>query len=283
MVLKGFTGGVNSIMSSMIHPTAVVADSARIGSNVSIGPYTVVDESAVIGDNTVLDAHVVIGKHTRLGKNNRVYACAVVGRPPQILGFDDDTKIGGLTIGDNNIIREYVTIHPSMYPDQDTIVGNGNLLMINVHLGHDCVLEDKIVISNCTQVSGHCKIQTGAWLSGMVAIHQFVTIGKWCYAAGYAGINHDVPPFVIVSGHYPVQIRAINKRGLTRAGLSEQEQEAVNSAFKYIWRNDGPVLERVKELTQKEETLEPPVREMVDSLLSSSKQRFGRHLELFRD
>jgi len=269
-------------MSSKIHPTAVIAGSAQIGSNVAIGPYTVVDEGAVIGDNTVLDAHVVIGKRTQIGKNNRVFACAVVGRPPQILGFDDDTKIGGLKIGDNNIIREYVTIHPSMYPDQDTVVGNGNLLMINVHLGHDCVLEDKIVISNCTQVSGHCKIQTGAWLSGMVAIHQFVTIGKWCYAAGYAGINHDVPPFVIVSGHYPVQIRAINKRGLARAGLSEQEQEAVNRAFKSIWRNDGPVMERVKELAEKGDLAEP-VQEIVDSLMESSKQRFGRHLELFRD
>jgi UDP-N-acetylglucosamine acyltransferase len=116
----------------------------------------------------------------------------------------------------------------------------------------------------------------------MVAIHQFVTIGKWCYAAGYAGINHDVPPFVIISGHYPVEIRAINKRGLTRAGLTEPEQDAVNAAFKFIWRNDGPVLERVKELAQKDD-LEAPVRAMVDALLDSSKQRFGRHLELFRD
>jgi UDP-N-acetylglucosamine acyltransferase len=269
-------------MSEKIHPTAVIASTAQIGSNVVIGPYTVVDDAAVIGDNTQLDAHVVIGKNTRIGKNNRIFACAVIGRPPQILGFDDDTRIGGLTIGDNNIIREYVTIHPSMFPDENTIVGDNNLLMINVHLGHDCVLEDKIVISNCTQISGHCKIETGAWLSGMVAVHQFVTIGQWCYAAGYTGINHDVPPFVIVSGHYPVEIRAVNKRGLARAGLTKEDTLAVSAAFKYIWRNDGPILERVKELAEKED-LQEPVRVMVDSMLNSSKQRFGRHLELFRD
>jgi UDP-N-acetylglucosamine acyltransferase len=269
-------------MNANIHPTAVIAETAQIGSNVTIGPYTVVDAAAVIGDNTVLDAHVVIGEDTILGKNNRVFAGAVIGRPPQILGFDDDTKIGGLSIGDNNIIREFVTIHPSMHPGENTLVGNENLLMINVHLGHDCVLEDKIVISNCTQVSGHCRVETGAWLSGMVAIHQFVTIGKWCYAAGYAGINHDVPPYVIVSGHYPVEIRAINKRGLTRAGLTEQQQSEVFDAFKVIWRNDGPVMERVKELSEKDD-LSEPVREMVDALLKSNKQRFGRHLELFRD
>lgn len=268
-------------MSQTIHPTAVIASSATLGSNVVVGPYTVIDEDCVIGDNTVLDAHVVIGKNTEIGKNNRIFPCAVIGRPPQILGLDEDTKIGGLTIGDNNIIREYVTVHPSMHADGNTVVGNNNLLMINVHLGHDCLLEDSIVISNCTQVSGHCKIETGAWISGMVAIHQFVTIGKWCYAAGYTGINHDVPPFVIVSGHYPLQIRAINKRGLVRAGLTQDEQDKVFEAYKFIWRNDSPVMERVKELSR-QKTLSEPVREMVDSLLNSSKHRFGRHLELYR-
>lgn len=269
-------------MSEMIHPTAVIASSAQIGSNVTVGPYTVVDEGAVVGDNTVLDAHVVIGKHTQIGKNNRIYAGAVIGRPPQILGFDDDSKIGGLQIGDNNIIREFVTLHPSMYPDHNTIIGSGNLLMVNVHLGHDCVLEDNIVISNCTQVSGHCRIETGAWLSGMVAVHQFVTIGKWCYAAGYAGINHDVPPYMILSGHYPVKIRAVNKRGLTRAGLNDAEREAVFRAYKFIWRSDGPVMDRINELAAKDD-LEAPVREIVEAMQNGSKQRFGRHLELFRD
>lgn len=266
----------------MIHPTAVISPTAQIGSNVGIGPFTFIDDGAVIGDNTILDSHVVIGKNVRIGKNNRIYACAVIGRPPQILGFDENTKTGGLVIGDGNTIREYVTIHPSMHPGQNTVVGNQNLLMINVHLGHDCHLEDKIVISNVTQVSGHCKIETGAWLSGMVAIHQFVTVGKWCYAAGYTGINHDVPPFVIVSGHYPLEIRAINKRGLTRAGLTEDEKHAVFDAYKFIWRSDGPVLERVKELSERGD-LAAPVRAMIDSLMQSSKQRFGRHLELYRD
>jgi len=269
-------------MSDTIHPTAVIASSAQIGSNVTVGPYTVVDEGAVIGDNTILDTHVVIGENVKMGENNRIFAGAVIGRPPQILGFDDGTKIGGLQIGDNNIIREYVTVHPSMFPNENTIVGNGNLLMINVHLGHDCVLEDKIVISNATQVSGHCKLETGVWLSGNVLIHQFVTIGKWCYAAGLAGINHDVPPFVIVSGHYPMEVRAINKRGLARAGLTPEQQKEVFRAFKYIWRNNGPILERAKELAAKGD-LETPVQEMVDALIRSDRQRFGRHLELFRD
>lgn len=268
-------------MSSQIHPTAYVAKSAQIGDNVVIGPFCFVDEEAVIGDGSALDTHVIIGKKTEIGKNNRIYAGAVLGRPPQILGFNENTKIGRLTIGDNNTIREHVTIHPSMYPDQATIVGSHNLLMINVHLGHDCVLGDKIVISNCTQISGHCHIQTGAWLSGMVAVHQFVTIGKWCYAAGYTGIAHDVPPFVIVSGHYPFEVRAINKRGMARAGLDEQQQAKIFEAYKFIWRSEGPILERAKELMAKD-GLDENVKAICDAIIKSSQQRFGRYLELYR-
>ena len=269
-------------MSDKIHPTAVIASSAQIGSNVTVGPYTVVDEGAVIGDNTILDTHVVIGQNVKMGKKNRVFAGAVIGRAPQILGFDDNTKIGGLQIGDNNIIREYTTVHPSMIPDENTIVGNDNLLMVNVHLGHDCVLEDKIVISNSSQISGHCKVETGVWLSANTLVHQFVTISKWCYAAGLTGITRDAPPYVIVSGHYPMKVRAVNQRGLSRAGLTPEQQEAVFAAFRHIWRSNSPVLERVKELAAKDD-LETPVREIVDALIRSSKQRFGRHLELFRD
>jgi len=269
-------------MSTSIHPSAVVDPSARIGDGVVIGPFSIVEEGAVIGDGTVLDGHVIVGKNTKLGSGNRLFPNCVIGKPPQILGADENTPIGGLQIGDRNVIREFVTIHPSMHPGETTVIGSGNLLMIGVHLGHDCVLEDKIVISNYTQVSGHCRIETGVWLSGMVAIHQFCTIGKWAYAAGYTGINHDVPPFVIISGHYPHEVRALNKRGLARAGLTEPQKETLFDAFKFIWRGDGPILEKVKELAGRD-GLEEPVKSIVDSLLNSSRQRFGRYLELFRE
>lgn len=269
-------------MSELIHPTAVVHPSVRLGEGVVIGPYSIVEEGAVIGDGTVLDAHVIVGKHTKLGRNNRLFPNCVLGKNPQILGTDENTPFGGLQIGDQNVIREFVTIHPSMHPDETTLIGNSNLLMIGVHLGHDCVLESHIVISNYTQVSGHCKIETGVWLSGMVAIHQFCTLGKWSYAAGYTGINHDVPPFVIISGHYPPEVRALNKRGLSRAGLTEEQKSALFDAFKFIWRSDEPILEQVKELAGRDGLAEP-VKAVVESLLNSSRQRFGRYLELFRD
>jgi UDP-N-acetylglucosamine acyltransferase len=153
--------------------------------------------------------------------------------------------------------------------------------MIGVHVGHDCILEDKIVMSNYVQISGHCKIETGVWLSGVVLLHQFVTVGKWCYAAGLAGISRDIPPFLIVSGHYPPRIRGVNKRGLVRAGLSEQQQQKIIEAYRKLYRQGGTLQENAKALEQ-EDGLDENVRAMLEAIIRSSEQQFGRYLEKFR-
>ena len=140
-----------------IHPSAVIADDARIGDDCVIGPNCVIDSAASIGAGTVLDANVVVSKNVVIGKNNRLFANCAIGGRPQILGLKADAQIGGLVIGDGNTIREQVTIHPSMHKEGLTKIGNNNLLMIGVHIGHDCVLEDKIVMSKYTQISGQCK------------------------------------------------------------------------------------------------------------------------------
>jgi len=265
-----------------IHSTAVIEEGAIIQEGVVIGPNCFVDTGAVIGEGTILEANVVIGKNVRIGKRNHLFPNCVIGGQPQILNLGPDAKIGGLVIGDDNTIREQVTIHPSMHHDGLTKVGNSNLIMVGVHIGHDCILEDKIVLSNFTQVSGHCKIGTGVWLSGVVLIHQFITIGRWCYAAGLAGINKDVPPFLIVSGHYPPEVRGVNKRGLKRAGLNEKQQKAILDAYKHLYRDDKkPLLQKAKEMA-KEAGLDENVRDMVDAVLKSSEHRYGRYLEKFR-
>jgi len=267
---------------SRIHPSAVIDKDAQLADDVTIGPNCVIEKGVSIGAGSVLGANVVICKDTKVGRNNHFSANCAIGSRPQILGLKADSEIGGLVIGDNNHIREQVTIHPSMHPGEVTKVGNENLLMVGVHIGHDCVLEDRIVMSNYVQVSGHCRIGTGAWLSGMVGLHQFTTLGKWCYAAGLAGISHDIPPFLIVSGHYPSRIRGVNKRGMVRAGLSEQEQQNVLEAYKRLYRAGGPLLENAKALAQ-EDGLDENVRAIVDSIIKGSQHRFGRYLELFRD
>ena len=267
---------------TQIHPSAVVHKDAELADDVIIGPNCVIEDEVSIGAGTILDANVVIGKKVRIGKGNHFFANCVVGGRPQVLGLSSDEAIGGLVIGDGNTFREQVTIHPSIYKDKFTKVGNDNLLMIGVHIGHDCILEDKIVMSNFVQISGHCKIETGVWFSGMVLLHQFVTIGKWCYAAGLAGINKDVPPFLMVSGHYPPRVRGVNKRGMQRAGLTQQQQQRIIEAYKKLYRHGGTLLANAEALAQ-EDGLDENVRAMVDMIIKSSQQQFGRYLEKFRE
>lgn len=264
-----------------VHPSAVVDKEAHLADGVVIGPNCVIDAGATIGAGTVLDANVVISKNVKIGRNNHFFPNCAIGGRPQMLGLSAGDEIGGLVIGDNNVIREQVTIHPSIYRGKSTKIGSDNLLMIGVHIGHDCILEDKIVMSNYVQISGHCKIETGVWLSGVVLLHQFVTLGKWCYAAGLAGINRDIPPFLIVSGHYPPRVRGVNKRGLARAGLSEQQQQKIIEAYKKLYRQGGTLLENVKALEQ-ENGLDENVQVMLEAITRSGEQQFGRYLEKFR-
>ncbi|MHC4159848.1 MAG: acyl-ACP--UDP-N-acetylglucosamine O-acyltransferase [Planctomycetota bacterium] len=266
---------------TQIHPSAVVDKNTQLAKDVIIGPNCIIGSGVSIGAGTVVDANVVIDKDVKIGKNNHFFANCVIGGQPQVLGLSPDNKLGGLVIGDGNTIHEQVTIHPSIYKDEFTKVGNDNLFMVGVHIGHDCILEDKIVLSNYDQMSGHCKIETGVWFSGMVLLHQFVTIGKWCYAAGLAGISRDIPPFLIISGHYPPRIRGVNKRGLVRAGLNEQQQQNIIEAYKRLYRQDGTLRENVRVLAQ-EDGLDENVRAMVESITRSSEHRFGRYLESFR-
>jgi UDP-N-acetylglucosamine acyltransferase len=266
---------------TQIHPSAVVHEDTQLPDDVVIGPNCVIHSGVSIGDGTILEANVVIHKNVTIGRNNHLFPTCVLGCRPQVLRLGHDDEAGGLIIGDGNIIREQVTIHPSLQPGAFTKVGNENFLMVGVHIGHDCTLEDKIVMSNYVQIGGHCKIETGAWLSGLAGSHQFVTIGKWCYVAGLAGLNRDVPPFLTVSGHYPPRVRAVNQRGMERAGLSEQQQQRIFEAFKKLYRQGGALLENAKALAQ-EKGLDENVQAIIDSITRSSEHQFGRYLETFR-
>lgn len=266
---------------SQIHPSAVVNPEADLADDVIVGPNCVIESKVSIGAGSELGPNVVIDKNVRIGKNNRFFANCVIGSRPQLLRLEPDTEIGGLLIGDGNIFHEQVTIHPSIYPNEQTEIGNENFLMVGVHIGHDCILEDKIVMSNYVQIGGHCKIETGAWLSGLAASHQFVTIGRWCYVAGLAGINRDIPPFLIISGHYPQKVRGVNERGMQRAGMNEQQKDNICQAYKKLYRQGSVLLENAKALAQ-EDGLDENVRAMIDVITKSGEHRFGRYREKCR-
>ena len=264
---------------SKIHPSAVINKDVQLADDIISGPNCVIESGVSIGAGTILEANVVIGKDVAIGQKNHFFANCVIGSSPQLLLLDPTTKIGGLTIGDGNSFHEQVTIHPSIYPDKFTEIGNENFLMIGVHIGHDCVLEDKIVLSNYVQIGGHCKIETGAWLSGLAASHQFVTIGKWCYVAGLTGIIRDIPPFLVVSGHYyPQRVRGVNIRGLRRAGMSEKQKEKIIQAYKKLYRQKNALLQNAVALS-KENGLDKNIQAMIDVIIKSSEHRYGRYLE----
>lgn len=264
-----------------IHPTAVVETDAQLGEDVVIGPHCVVGSRVSIGAGTVLEAQVVVADRVRIGQGNRFYPHCVIGCCPQVMGFDPSSKIGTLMIGDRNVIRENVTIHPSRYEDASTEIGDENLIMIGTHIGHDCIVESRTVLSNSVQVGGHSKVEEGAWISGVAGMHQFVTVGRWCFVAGLAGLTHDVPPFMTVSGHYPTSVRGVNKRGLQRAGLDEQQQERIQEAYKRLYRGGGPLLSKARAMAE-EDGLDENVRLLLDAILKSSEHRFGRYRETLR-
>ena len=266
---------------TQIHPSAVIHKDAQLADDVIVGPNCVIGSGVTIGSGTILEANVVINKDVKIGRKNHFFPNCVLGSRPQVLRLKSDSEVGGLVIGDENVIREQVTIHRSIHAGDLTTIGNNNFLMVSTHIGHDCTVEDNIVMSNLVQIGGHCKIETGAWFSGLAASHQFVTIGKWCYIAGLAGINRDIPPFLTVSGHYPPRVRGVNKRGLSRAGLSEQQQQRIFDAYKTLYRQEGTLLENAKALAMEDE-LDENVRAMIDAIIKSSEHQFGRYLEKFR-
>jgi UDP-N-acetylglucosamine acyltransferase len=267
---------------AQIHPSAVIHKDAQLADDVIVGPNCVIGSGVSISSCTILEANVVINENVKIGRNNQFFPNCVLWSRPQVLRLKSDTEIGGLVIGDGNVIREQVTIHPGIHPGDVTTIGNDNFIMVGSHIGHDCTVENNIVMSNLVQIGGHCKIETGVWFSGLAASHQFVTIGKWCYVAGLAGINRDIPPFLTVSGHYPPKIRGVNKRGLIRAGLSEQQQQRIFDAYRKLYRKEGTLLENTKALAM-EDGLDENVRAMIDAIIKSSEHQFGRHLEKFRN
>jgi UDP-N-acetylglucosamine acyltransferase len=266
---------------AIIHPTAVVEENVQLDDDVVVGPYCVVGNGVSIGAGTVLDARVVITGRTTIGRNNRFFPNCLIGCSPQILGLDLEGALGGLVIGNGNVIRENVTIHVSKLEGGATRIGNDNLLMVGSHIGHDVVLEDKIVLSNLVQIGGHVHIQMGAWFSGLAASHQFVTVGRWSYIAGLAGLNHDVPPFLIISGHYPPRVRGVNKRGMVRAGLNEQQQERIFDAYNKLYRQGSVLLSNARELAE-QDGLDENVRAILETIFRSTEHRFGRYRESHR-
>lgn len=230
----------------MIDPRAIVDPSARIGDNVSIGPWTIVGPGVEIGDDTRIESHVVLKGPTVLGRNNHIFQFSTVGEATPDLKYQgEDTR---LVIGDNNVIREGVTIHRGTVQDRsETVIGNDNLLMAYVHVGHDSVIGNHCILVNNAALAGHVHVGDWAILSGYTLVHQFCRIGPHCFAGMGAGIGKDVPAFVTVAGN-PAEAKTINSEGLRRRGFSKEDIAVINRAFKLIYRRGLTLAEAMAEL-----------------------------------
>jgi UDP-N-acetylglucosamine acyltransferase len=218
----------------VIHQNAIIDSNAIIGDNVSIGPWTYIGSDVEIGDNCVIASHVVIKGPTVIGSENTIFQFSSVGEDTPDLKYQGEaTK---LIVGNNNTIREGVTIHRGTVQDNgETVIGNNNLLMAYVHVGHDCVLGDNIVMTNNAAVAGHVHVGDWSILSGFAMVHQYVHLGAHCFIGPAAFIYHDVPACVTVSGS-PAEPRTINREGLKRRGFTNDQISLVNKMYKILYR-----------------------------------------------
>jgi UDP-N-acetylglucosamine acyltransferase len=222
-------------LTRLIHPTAVIDPGAEIDPTVKIGPFAVIGDRVKIGANTSVGAHVIIEGPTEIGVGNQIFPGAAIGLDSQDLKYDGgDTWV---KIGDHNRIREYVTINRATGDGEATVIGNHNLLMAYVHVAHNCILEDEVKIANATSLAGDVYIESGAVLSGVLGVHQFVRIGRLAMVAGMTRVQRDVPPYTIVEGN-PARVRSLNLVGMKRSKFSSAELNAMKEAYRIIYSSN---------------------------------------------
>lgn len=252
----------------MIDPRAIIDPSARLADDVQVGPWTLIGPGVEIGAGTVIASHVVIKGPTTIGRNNRIFQFSTIGEDTPDLKYKGEPT--RLEIGDHNVIREGVTIHRGTVQDRGvTTIGNHNLLMAYVHIGHDSVLGDHTILVNNTALAGHVLIGDWAILSGYTLVHQFVRIGTHSFSGMGSAIGKDVPAYVTVAGN-PAEAKGINTEGLRRRGFSAEAIAALRRAYKAIYRQGLTLEDAIAELKGMVDA-QPEVAPLLASLQSSGR------------
>jgi len=221
----------------MIHKTAIIDSKANVSTTAEIGPYTVIGPNVKIGDNVIIQSHVSITGHTKIGRGNKIYPFASIGNHPQDMKYNGEKT--ELIIGDNNTIREYVTINPgTVQGGSVTKVGNNNLIMISAHIAHDCVIGNHIVIANSAAIAGHAEISDYAVIGGNCGVQQFTRIGKMAMIGGMTGVSRDVIPYGLSTGNRNF-LNGINVVGLRRSKVSNKDIMVLTDAYKNIFKSEN--------------------------------------------
>ena len=227
-----------------IHPTAEVSSKAEVADSAIIGPYAVIEGNAIIGENTEVKGHAFVGEDTIIGKNNTIFQGAIVGSRSQDLKYQ-----GGkawLEVGDSNIIREYCTINRASEGEK-TIIGNNNTFLAYTHIAHDCIIGNRIIMSNLSTLAGHVICEDAAVIAGYVGIHQFCKIGTMAMVGGMSKVTKDVPPYMKVQGN-PAKVFGLNSVGLERNGIDKEERRILRQAYNLLYRSGYNVSQAIGEI-----------------------------------
>lgn len=253
---------------TQIHPTAIIADGAQLGENVSIGAYCCVGSQVVLDDGVVLHSHVVVDGRTRVGANTRIFPFASIGHIPQDLKYKGEAS--ELVIGRDNTIREHVTMNPGTEGGgMLTQVGNHCLFMVGAHVAHDCRIGDHVIFVNNATLGGHVEVGDWAILGGLSAVHQFVRIGKHAYVGGKSAVVKDIPPFVIAAGDRAT-LHGLNRVGLQRHGFSEKALMMLKKTYRIIFRIGLTLNEAIERVKAEVEPV-PEVVEFLEFIRSSER------------
>jgi UDP-N-acetylglucosamine acyltransferase len=257
----------------MIHSTAIIHSSARLGRDLHIGAYAVIDAEVEIGDGCEIGHHAVIEGPTRLGRDNRIFPHACLGMAPQDIGYRGEPT--RLEIGERNVIREFVTLHRASTKEQwVTRVGNDNLFMVSSHVAHDCIVGDHVIMANAATLAGHVTVGDYVNISGLCAVHQFVRIGASVMLGGGTMVPLDIAPFVMAHGN-PAKLYGLNLRGLQRRGFSMAEIRQLKRAYKLLFHSELR-LEEAMAAVQAEEGLDSPHVAYLLDFLRTSKRGVNR-------
>ena len=253
----------------MIHPTAVIDPKAEIGEGVEIGPYSVIEKSVSLDQGTKIGPHVVIREGTRVGKRCHIFQFASIGEAPQSFGYKGEKTF--LQIGDENIIREFVTLHRgTIKGGGKTTIGNKNFFMAYSHVAHDCHIGNEVVMSNAATLAGHIVIEDWAIIGGIVAIHQFCRVGTHAFIGGVSGVTLDIPPYMLASGSH-VKLFGLNNVGLKRANFSEEAIKALKKAYRIIFRSGLTLEKAIKTVGEDEISHIPEVQHLLHFIQHSKR------------
>jgi UDP-N-acetylglucosamine acyltransferase len=253
----------------MIHPSAIIDPKAEISEGVEIGPYSVIEKNVLIGEGTKIGPHVVIREGTHIGKRCQIFQFASIGEAPQAVAYRGEKT--SLFIGDQNMIREFVTLHRgTVKGGGKTVLGNENFIMAYSHVAHDCQIGNQVVMANGATLAGHILIEDYAIIGGLSAIHQFCRIGAHAIISGLTGVTQDVPPYMMAAGSR-AKLFGLNTVGLKRAQFSEQTLRALKKTYRIIFRS-GLTLEKAMRAVEEDDIfLIPEVRHLLDFIQHSKR------------